>query len=739
MKGGRDAETLVYLVQPPFAQLSGPYPGIYYLRSFLEREGLRVITEDHSIGLFERIFCRGGIGKIFRDGEALLAEEARQGGAEKKRGRRVRYYIERFLSQRDLWLSSIDNLGAFLRGQNHEWGHLLALANGSLPSGPRFDAALDSLGGEPRWEDALLLGTKLLEDLADFITLVLDPHFSLVRYLPSLAPGPADFKSLEDSLGGYIMEEFYRPYLREIWSRPVFDRAAPEGVQGGAPRGELVLGVSIPFPGCLPAALVCAQSARKRFGGSLRTIAGGGYVNTELRFMEEGEFFSCFDSLAFDRGYGDLAAFLGLPLEGGDPGGEIFPDYRGVDFSRYLYSVDDRNPMHRLWSGGRWLKCYLAYGCYWHSCSFCDVTLDYIGNFLPVDPERLYRHLAEQSRATGLRGVHLTDEAAPPASLLRLALLNRESAAGEIPGGLLFWGNIRFEKTFTPDAAAILAAGGFLAFSAGIEVASESGFRRTGKGIGLEEVVRVCAAFKEAGILTHGYLIYGYWDGDEQEIIDSAETVRQLFARGLLDSAFWHKFVLTVHSRIYREWQEGRHPALKVRFPPQKPVFTLNDLDFEGEEDFDKYGGPLDSLLAAWMRGETSMPVERAFPFRVKKPQVPPDQVERLLGLYAEERDQKRRAPPSPSGRVVFLGSRPRPGGGGKAGGLRWRWRQGDYGLTLPGGPAAEKIAALLEEASRGEGLGARDFYRRLEEIAGPSAGRLWGELRSGGLAEFSL
>jgi hypothetical protein len=709
-------------------QLSGPYPSIYYLRSFLEGEGYQVITEDHSIGLFERIFCSRGIGKVFADGEELFEKEGRERGAREKWNREARYYIERFLSQKELWLSSIDNLTAFLRGKNHEWGCLLTLANGSLPSGPRFDAVLDSLGGEARWEDAPLLATKLLEDLADFITMVLDPHFSLIRYLPSLAAGPVDFKSLKESLSAYIMREFYLPYLDEIWSRPAFT--------GG---GKLILGATIPFPGCLPGALVCAGSVRRRFGDSAGTIAGGGYVNTELRFIDEPEFFTYFDRLAFDKGYADMAAFLAM--EGKEPGvTEIFPDYRGIDFERYLCPVDDRNPMHRLWSGARWLKCYLAYGCYWHSCSFCDVTLDYIRDFLPVDPGRLYRHLAEQSRATGLRGVHLTDEAAPVSSLVRLALLNREGSVGEAAGGLLFWGNIRFERTFTPDTAALLAAGGFLAFSAGIEVAAEDGFRRTGKGIGLEEVVHSCAAFKEAGILTHAYLIYGYWDEDEQELVDSAEILRQLFAQGLLDSAFWHKFVLTAHSRIYREWKEGRHPGLKVRFPGNKPVFALNDLRFEGEDDFDKYTAPLDSLLAAWMRGETAMPVERAFPFRVKKTRIPPDHVLRLLEGYAGERDKNRRAPPSPSSRVIFLGSRPIKTG--KAGVLRWRWRLGDYELALPNREAeapAERMAALLEEASRGNGLGAPDFYRRLEEISGPRAERVWKKLRSGGLAEFSI
>jgi hypothetical protein len=137
-------------------------------------------------------------------------------------------------------------------------------------------------------------------------------------------------------------------------------------------------------------------------------------VNTELRFLEARGFFEFFDYLSFDRGYGSLEAIL--EHRGGAPGetlyktryrsrktGEligfpddregydfawfretdresvktVFPDYTGVDFSRYLYPVDEKNPMHRLWSDGHWLKAYLAHGCYWHACAFCDVTQDY--------------------------------------------------------------------------------------------------------------------------------------------------------------------------------------------------------------------------------------------------------------------------------------------------------------------------------------------------------------------------
>jgi hypothetical protein len=429
----------------------------------------------------------------------------------------------------------------------------------------------------------------------------------------------------------------------------------------------------------------------------------------------------------------------GGPGSGGEGGGAVraidddaartvFPDYSEVDFSRYLLPVDDANPMHRLWSDGRWLKAYLAHGCYWHGCSFCDLTLDYICSFLPVDPEALFFHLKEQAEKTGVRGVHLVDEAAPPASLIRFSLCNREAS---LP--LSFWGNIRFDRAYSPDAAAVLAAGGLMGVSAGIEVASERGLARLGKGLTLGDIVRVCAAFKEAGVLVHAYLIYGYWDEEEGEIVDSAETIRQFFAEGLLDSAFWHKFVLTRHSRIYAEKQRGAHGALKITGDDPEGGFALNDLSFEGEEKFDRYTRPLDGLLAGWMAGDAESPVEKAFPFKVTPPSVPPDLIRRFLDEYACDRDRERAALPgkspdgSSNGRVIFLGSRPVSGGGD----LLWRWRLEDR--RLKAGAAGPRIAALLEEAGRG--MGAAEFYSRLETTAGGRAGRMWNALRNGGLA----
>ncbi|QQO10538.1 B12-binding domain-containing radical SAM protein [Breznakiella homolactica] len=762
---------MIYLVQPPLVQLNAPYPSIYYLRSFLEKNGYSCIVSDHSIALFERIFCRQGTETLFADARRAFGKTP---GAAAENPY-ARYNIERFLSESEQWTAVIDRLVNFLRGKDREFAHLLTQANGVIPGGPRYDSCLEAADGQPGPDSAPVLASRLLADLADFITVALDPSFSLVRYAEHLSASVRDFSQVTAGLDSYILNTFYRPFLQEEW------RNLEKKLPGG--EGQFLLGATIPFPGCLAGALVCAESAKEYFGDRVCTAAGGGYVNTELRSLEEDRFFDYFDYLCFDRGYGSLRAVLDRRAAGGDtdkplyktmyrPHGHrsivrdqaiensacekpreepsesyaeadrdsvktIFPDYTGIDFSRYIYPVDDANPMHRLWSDGHWLKAYLAHGCYWHACAFCDVQLDYIRGYSPADPEALFAHLKDQAEKTGVRGVHLVDEAAPAASLVRLAELNR--AAG-LP--LEFWGNIRFEKAFTPDTAALLAAGGLIGVSAGIEVASEQGFKRIGKGITLREVVRACAAFKEAGILTHAYLIYGYWDEQEEEIIDSAETMRQLFSQGLLDSAFWHKFVLTRHSRIYAEWKRGRHGDLAVTgdsaAPGEPKLFANNDLRFEGEEQYDKFTAPLDALLSAWMNGDTETPVDRAFPFKVPAPSVPADTVTELLDAYARDRDQERAEFPADGGqRLIFLGSSPmmRPSRGGAR--LFWRWRLADHEVTVTADRAAA-LKLLLEKVSRNPSDDPQGFMQELREIIGAAAlPELWNTLRNGGLALY--
>ncbi|MFA6507664.1 MAG: radical SAM protein [Treponemataceae bacterium] len=793
----------VFLVQPPFVQLNAPYPAPYYLRAFLSSRGTDSLVADHSIALFERLFSRSGLETVFAATRPII--EARLSAPPQRTAtighiadeEAVRLNLSRYLSQSRAWINTVDRLIAFLRGEDREFGHLLSAANGSLPAGARTERLVEALGGQPAPDDARRLATAMLADLADLVSVVLDPGFSLVRYAESMAASVRRFDAVESAVDGWVLKTFYEPLLAEEWDRIEREFTPTES-------RPFILACTVPFPGCLAGALAAARSTKARFGDRVRTVAGGGYVNTELRSITSTRFFGYFDFLSFDRGYGSLEAILelggarpagslyktiyrdntsgvlvGSPNEGegssacnfsedaakpvdtarfektdAESPKTVFPDYRGVDFSRYILPVDDENPMHRLWSDGRWMKAYLAHGCYWAACAFCDVSLDYIHGFLAVEPDALFAHLVAQAAETGIRGVHLVDEAAPVASLLRLAELNR--AAG-LP--LVFWGNIRFERGFTPDVAAVLAAGGLLGVSAGIEIASERGFKRLGKGIGLGDVVRACAAFKEAGILVHAYLIFGFWDENDGEIVDSVETMRQVFAAGLVDSAFWHKFVLTRHSRVMREWKNGKHPELK---PIEGEVgvhavgvhavgdFADNDLRFEGEHRTDRWSSPLDALVAAWMTGEAlDRPVAEAIPFKTPKPGVAADLIVTLLDDYARDRDADRSVlPPAlpavvsttittekKEWRALFLGSDPvaETLADGRVR-LRWTYRMADRWIDMDASLAEAVKKALNRAAGYSGPTEKRDLEDELRSVLGDKSFRkIWPKLREGG------
>lgn len=322
----------------------------------------------------------------------------------------------------------------------------------------------------------------------------------------------------------------------------------------------------------------------------------------------------------------------------------IIPDYSEIDFSKYLRMCDDKNAMHRLWTDGAWIKAYLAHGCYWHRCAFCDTNLDYVCGYKTVDIEKLYDGLLKTAKEKNVFGIHFVDEAMPPAVLKKFALKNAREK-----NPLYFWGNIRFEKTFTKDLAAFLSYCGLGGVSAGLEVATGSGLKYINKGTDINSIINACAAFKEAGILVHAYMIYGFWYDTAQSIIDSMETLRQFFACGLLDSSFWHKFVLTRNSTVYSEWKNGRQNDLVPLEPESEgsvknSIFANNNLHFKGEESFEKFGRPLETALDAWMQGDQnllSQKVQKWFDFKVPEPTVARDFVEKQLALYEHENEKR--------------------------------------------------------------------------------------------------
>ncbi len=700
----------VVIIQPPLVQLNGPYPSGAYLAAFFRKTlppTAFIRSLDVSNLFFRSLFSASGLTRLFSLSGPEAAEKATF--AEKEGDSETAFQLRRFLSCADRWISWIDAVVSILCGGDRELCHSF-VRSPYAPRGARMDAFFEGLENEPTADDARVLATLAIEDLADYIASVFDPEFSLVRYAESIAMSEPLFEKIEEALKGPMVAKFLEPLLDGLWENLV-------GV--GRPDGQILFCITVPFPGCLVNALAVARSIRLFFGDRALISMGGGYVNTELRNCTSERLFSYIDHLSFDRGFGSYADFFARLAEG-HPSSQgrylhcppemkafedettrtLVPDYSDIDFSLYPRLADNPNPMHRLWSDGAWIKAYLAHGCYWHRCSFCDVSLDYICAFKTVDVPRLYAGLRSQAVAKGVRGIHLVDEAAPPRALRDFARENLKAAGapgapGPDSGLLSFWGNIRFEKTFTRDLADFLAAGGLVGVSGGIEIASPEGFKAVDKGIDLENLVSVCAAFKEAGVLVHAYLIYGYWNEDAQGVIDTIEVMRQLFAAGLVDSAFWHKFVLTRHSRVYGEWKAGMH---RDGLEPIEEAgdFADNDIRFAGEEESARYTAPLEEALQAWMSGEElETPVKKWFPYAMPSPRIAGDLIETYIALYEKKRDHEWKGSMDNMAEYSWIASTPVETGEG----LVW-WHLGEE-VHLPLAPAL--VPAVLG-ALRGKG-----------------------------------
>ena len=667
----------VVIIQPPLVQLNTAYPSGAYLCSFFRHLGYSATWYDMSIKLFSSIFCKKGLETLFNasmDNALRIARKAQAQGDEATSSN-----IYRYISQRYAWINWIDTITAILsdggkaggRASGREMCHRF-ISSPHTPTGLRMENYIASLDREPTIDDARFLASLALADLADYITAVFDSQFALVRYGESLAVSETSFDDIAKGINSPVLKTFYRPLLEKTLK----DITIPN-------EGEKLLAcISIPFAGTFTAGLVTAEFFKETFKDNVFVVMGGGFINTELRNTEEKGLSSFIDAISYDRGYGSYLALIksGLLKKGTfvtpeqknlyktrlfsrsviiPPAPEdceestalkkaedtatcrTVPDYSDIDFSEYPRMADDTNPMQRLWSDGAWLKAYLAHGCYWHRCAFCDVTLDYVSAYKLTDIPFLYQNLKDQAKKHGVYGIHFVDEAMPPKAMIQFSALNAQDEYR-----LSFWGNIRFEKVFSRDMADFLSYGGLTGVSGGIEIATGSGLDTIHKGTDIDSIVSACCAFKEAGILIHAYMIYGYWNESETDLINSMETLRQLYQAGLLDSSFWHKFTLTRHSRIYAEWQEGKHPDLKPVKPKNAGIFASNALHFEGEQKSSKFGNGLNAALYAWMHGESlEMPVGKWFHFKTPFPTVSPNLVEKAIGRYEKRRDREFSSP----------------------------------------------------------------------------------------------
>jgi hypothetical protein len=539
---------------------------------------------------------------------------------------------------------------------------LLLARPGFLPQGPRFAglkgrvASLRALSEQDR---AKRFATLYLEDLADLIQATVSPHFALSRYAEHIARAASSFDTIIDAIAvpPTLTDQFMLQSLSEH-----LDRFNPS-----------LIALTVPFPGNLYGAFRIAHSIKSQ-RPDITIALGGGYANTELRRLSDPRTFDYVDYVTLDDGERPLLSLIehlqGTRARTGlcrtfyrDKDRVVFaneasdrefsmdevgcPTYSGLPLERYLTILDSTNPMHRLWSEGHWNKLTVAHGCYWKQCTFCDVGLNYISRYEMTPTDRLIQQIEQLIAETGHRGFHFVDEAAPPAALksLALGLLERGIA-------ISWWGNIRFEEAFSPNLCRLLAASGCIAVTGGLEAASDRLLEKIKKGITVDQTALVAAAFKDAGILIHAYLMYGCPSETVQETVDSLERVRQLFAADLIQSAFWHRFTTTAHSPI------GLQPAshgLRI-LGPAFQGFAENDLQHE-----DRLGatpewlgeGLRRSMLNFLERRGLTLDVRQWFDHSVPSPRVSPTWVRRLLKIRMMGDD------PRAERRFVWLGGRP--------------------------------------------------------------------------------
>jgi hypothetical protein len=615
----------LFLFTAPFTQLNTPYPATAYLKGFLNTKNISSYQADLGIETTLALFCKEGLIHLFEQVQLLPKEFSTN--------------AQRILALKDDYIQTIDSVINFLQGKNPTLAQLICKRT-FLPEASRFAQTDDmewAFGSMGIQDKAKHLATMYLEDLSDLIMETVDEHFGFSRYAERMGRSAHSFDELYASLQQPYT--FIDQLLLQILKKYMLQ------LQPG------MVAISVPFPGNLYTSLRCGQWIKKNYP-QVKVVMGGGFANTELRSLSDPRVFEFYDFITLDDGEAPIENLVRF-VEGTKileelkrtftlvdgavtyinnkntkdyRQGEVgTPDYSDLLLDKYISAIEVVNPMHRLWSDGRWNKLTMAHGCYWGKCTFCDISLDYIRLYEPVTASLLCDRMEEMIAQTGENGFHFVDEAAPPALMRALALeiLRRKLVVS-------WWTNVRFEKSFTRDLCFLLKASGCIAVSGGLEVASDRLLELIEKGITVAQVAKVNKHFTEAGIMVHAYLMYGFPTQTAQETIDSLEMVRQLFKAGILQSAFWHQFAMTAHSPV------GLNPEKYkvVKETATIGTFANNDIlhhDPTGA-DHESFGFGLKKSLFNFMHQiGLDEPLHKWFDFKIPKTIVDPNYIENAL------------------------------------------------------------------------------------------------------------
>lgn len=633
----------ILIITPPFTQLNTPYPASAYIKGFLNTKNISAYQMDLGIEVILELFSKNGLTQIF----SSITHHPSPNN-------------QRIYNLKNNYIKTIDSVITFLQGKNPSLARQICSGN-FLPEASRF-AQLDDMefafGSMGLQDKAKHLATLYLEDLSDYIVECVDENFGFSRYAERLGRSANSF----DELYEYLQKKL--TFIDEITLKILHKRI--EEVQ---PK---LICFSVPFPGNLYSAFRCAQFIKTNYP-SIKIAMGGGFPNTELRELKDKRVFEFFDFITLDDGElplelvfnffchaelvsesqfkrtfileNDQVVYKNNATKSDYKQSEVgTPDYSDLLLDKYISVIEMANPMHSLWSDGRWNKLTMAHGCYWGKCTFCDISLDYIKLYEPIAAKLLVDRMEELIAQTGENGFHFVDEAAPPA-------LMREVALEIIKRNLVvtWWTNIRFEKSFTADLCLLLKESGCIAVSGGLEVASDRLLALIKKGVTVEQVAQVTRNFTESGIMVHAYLMYGYPTQTIQETVDSLEMVRQLFELGVLQSGFWHQFAMTAHSPV------GMFPEDFGVIPEQNVItFANNDINFKDKTgiNHDKFSFGLKKSLFNYMHGICfDYDLQEWFDFKIPKTTISPDYIYNCL-------EKEENFTIKPNAKIIWLGGK---------------------------------------------------------------------------------
>ena len=631
------------LITPPFTQLNTPYPATAYLKGFLNTKDISAFQMDLGIEVILELFSKKTYQELF---EIAFQNE-----------RIVSDNCKRIYALKSYYLKPLDDVILFLQGKNPTFARQICTDN-FLPQSSRFEQLDDmdwAFGSMGIQDKAKHLATLYLEDLSDFIIACIDPNFGFSRYAERLGQSANSF----DELYGELQDS--TTFIDKITLKILNEQLKEY-------QPKLVC-FSVPFPGNLYSAFRCAQFIKANYP-KIKIAMGGGFPNTELRSVKDVRVFEFFDFISLDDGELPIELIYNSVLKGETQFKRTFllengdiqyknnctksdykqqevgtPDYADLLLDQYISVIEIANPMHSLWSDGRWNKLTMAHGCYWGKCTFCDISLDYIKIYEPIAASILVDRMETLIEQTGETGFHFVDEAAPPSLMKALALeiIKRRLT-------VTWWTNIRFEKNFTQDLCLLLKASGCIAISGGLEVASDRLLKLIDKGVSVAQVAQVTRNLTDASIMVHSYLMYGYPTQTIQETVDSLEMVRQFFEVGVLQSGFWHQFALTAHSPI------GLNPKEYGVVPNYKDItFANNDIDFTDQTGIDhsKFSVGLKKSLFNFMHGiGLELPLQDWFDFKIPRTKISPDFIENCLNSNSPFNIK-------PSAKVVWLGTIP--------------------------------------------------------------------------------